>query len=140
MPLWTVVNPDLSEASDDVFAPASYPSTSSRQKQCLDAPLGPSPKPHTWRLLLPFYEPEDANKNTAWFSSPGVWSTYVLILLMTWLFVQAAAGFDPMTALVVVNATHFVVGAFRNAQGPSLPSYRRWFRNTGLAFFCSLLV
>lgn len=62
-----------------------------------------------WPLVLPFEEPEDVNKNTSWFSSPGVWSAYVLIVFLVWMLLQAALGCSGATAWVAVNALHFVV-------------------------------
>lgn len=62
-----------------------------------------------WPLVLSFEEPEDVNKNTAWFSSPGVWSTYVLVVLLVWLLLQAALGCSVASAWAAVNVLHFVV-------------------------------
>ncbi|CAL9165080.1 hypothetical protein C4D60_Mb09t00850 [Musa balbisiana] len=53
--------------------------------------------------------PMDMNKNTEWFLYPGVWTIYVLILLLSWLLVLSVFGCTPGMAWTLVNLFHFAV-------------------------------
>ncbi|RZR95513.1 hypothetical protein BHM03_00024364 [Ensete ventricosum] len=54
--------------------------------------------------------PMDMNRNTEWFLYPGVWTIYVLILLLSWLLVFSVFGCTPGIAWTLVNLFHFAVG------------------------------
>ncbi|XVF33132.1 hypothetical protein REPUB_Repub17cG0141900 [Reevesia pubescens] len=51
----------------------------------------------------------DLNRNTEWFTYPGVWTTYILILFFSWLLVLSIFGCSPGMAWTVVNLSHFLV-------------------------------
>jgi len=53
--------------------------------------------------------PPDVNKNTSWFQYPGVWTTYILIIFISWLLILSVFGCDAGTAWTVVNLAHFAV-------------------------------
>ncbi|KAL0296390.1 UNVERIFIED_CONTAM: hypothetical protein Sradi_6691100 [Sesamum radiatum] len=53
--------------------------------------------------------PTDLNRNTEWFTYPGVWTTYILILFFSWLVVLSVFGCSPGIAWTVVHLSHFVV-------------------------------
>eukprot|EP01018_Ginkgo_biloba_P012479 Gb_20127 [translate_table: standard] len=60
------------------------------------------------KLYVQAVPPPDLNKNTSWFMYPGVWTTYILILFFSWLFVLAIFGCTPGTAWTTVNLCHFL--------------------------------
>eukprot|EP00262_Sarcandra_glabra_P006704 TRINITY_DN1919_c0_g1_i1.p1 TRINITY_DN1919_c0_g1~~TRINITY_DN1919_c0_g1_i1.p1 ORF type:complete len:170 (+),score=4.01 TRINITY_DN1919_c0_g1_i1:14-523(+) len=51
----------------------------------------------------------DLNKNTEWFTYPGVWTTYILIIFFSWIFVFSLFGCTPGKAWTIVNLSHFFV-------------------------------
>ncbi|KAK8709311.1 hypothetical protein V6N13_060331 [Hibiscus sabdariffa] len=51
----------------------------------------------------------DLNKNTEWFTYPGVWSIYILIVFFSWLIVLSLLGTSPGTAWTIVHLSHFFV-------------------------------
>jgi hypothetical protein len=51
----------------------------------------------------------DVNKNTSWFQYPGVWITYILIILISWLLILSVLRCDAGTAWTIVNLGHFAV-------------------------------
>ncbi|XWS50136.1 hypothetical protein CRYUN_Cryun12cG0062800 [Craigia yunnanensis] len=51
----------------------------------------------------------DLNKNTEWFTYPGVWTTYMLIVFFSWLIVLSLFGSSPGTACTIVHLSHFFV-------------------------------
>lgn len=53
--------------------------------------------------------PADLNRNTEWFTYPGVWTTYILILFFAWLIVLSVFGCSPGMAWTIVNLAHFLV-------------------------------
>ncbi|GFS44448.1 ORMDL family protein [Actinidia rufa] len=53
--------------------------------------------------------PTDLNRNTEWFTYPGVWSTYILILFFSWLVVLSVFGCSPGMAWTIVHLSHFLV-------------------------------
>lgn len=53
--------------------------------------------------------PPDLNKNTEWFTYPGVWTTYILILFFSWLVVLSVLNCSPGIAWTVVHLTHAFV-------------------------------
>ncbi|XP_044486531.1 ORM1-like protein 2 [Mangifera indica] len=53
--------------------------------------------------------PTDLNKNTEWFTYPGVWSTYILILFFSWLIVLSLFHCTPGMAWTIVHLFHFLV-------------------------------
>nr|POE88502.1 uncharacterized protein CFP56_53788 [Quercus suber] len=53
--------------------------------------------------------PVDLNRNTEWFTYPGVWTTYILILFFAWLLVLSIFGCSPGMAWTIVNLAHFAV-------------------------------
>lgn len=56
--------------------------------------------------------PTDLNKNTEWFTYPGVWSTYILILFFSWLIVLSLFHCTPGMAWTIVHLFHFLVSFF----------------------------
>ena len=42
--------------------------------------------------------PPDLNKNTEWFHYPGVWSSYILLVFIGWLFVLSPPFFVDLTS------------------------------------------
>ncbi|EFJ31295.1 hypothetical protein SELMODRAFT_81257 [Selaginella moellendorffii] len=53
--------------------------------------------------------PADLNKNTEWFQYPGIWTTYILIIFLSWLLVLSLLGCSVGTAWTIVNLVHFGV-------------------------------
>lgn len=51
----------------------------------------------------------DLNKNTEWFTYPGVWTTYMSILFFSWIVVLSFFACSPGTAWTVVHLWHFLV-------------------------------
>ncbi|KAL8170712.1 hypothetical protein V2J09_022516, partial [Rumex salicifolius] len=51
----------------------------------------------------------ELNKNTEWFSYPGVWTTYILLLFVPWLLLVSLLGCTPGIAWTVVHLLHFFV-------------------------------
>ncbi|KAJ6861729.1 hypothetical protein NC651_037715 [Populus alba x Populus x berolinensis] len=49
----------------------------------------------------------DVNRNTEWFTYPGVWTTYMLIVFMSWLLVLSIFGCSPGMAWTIVHFCHF---------------------------------
>ncbi|KAJ6960777.1 hypothetical protein NC653_038714 [Populus alba x Populus x berolinensis] len=60
----------------------------------------------------------DVNRNTEWFTYPGVWTTYMLIVFMSWLLVLSIFGCSPGMAWTIVHFCHF-------AQNEGLGNYFR---------------
>jgi hypothetical protein len=60
-------------------------------------------------LYVKVVPPPDTNKNTSWFQYPGIWTTYILIILFSWLAIVSAFQCQPGTAWTVVNLVHFAV-------------------------------
>ncbi|KAI8572828.1 hypothetical protein RHMOL_Rhmol01G0230600 [Rhododendron molle] len=57
-------------------------------------------------------QPTDLNRNTEWFTYPGVWTTYILILFFSWLLVLSIFGCSPGMAWTIVNLSHFAAVGF----------------------------
>nr|GLL49182.1 ORM1-like protein 2 [Ipomoea trifida] len=53
--------------------------------------------------------PTDLNRNTEWFTYPGVWSTYIFILLFSWLIVSSFTGCSLGIAWTIVHLSHCIV-------------------------------
>lgn len=51
----------------------------------------------------------DLNRNTEWFTYPGVWTIYIFILLFSWLVVLSVFGSSYGMAWTIVNLSHFIV-------------------------------
>ncbi|KAH0705477.1 hypothetical protein KY290_012127 [Solanum tuberosum] len=51
----------------------------------------------------------DLNRNTEWFTYPGVWTIYIFILLFSWLVVLSVFGSSSGMAWTIVNLAHFLV-------------------------------
>ncbi|KAB1215517.1 hypothetical protein CJ030_MR4G009028 [Morella rubra] len=51
----------------------------------------------------------DLNRNTEWFTYPGVWTTYILILFFSWLIVLSIFNCSPGKAWTIVHLAHFLV-------------------------------
>lgn len=51
----------------------------------------------------------DLNRNTEWFTYPGVWTTYILILFFSWLVVLSVFGCSPGKAWTIIHLSHFIV-------------------------------
>ncbi|KAF6136195.1 hypothetical protein GIB67_001604 [Kingdonia uniflora] len=51
----------------------------------------------------------DVNKNTEWFTYPGVWTTYIMIVFFAWIMVLSVFGCNPGMAWTIVNLGHFAV-------------------------------
>lgn len=60
-------------------------------------------------LYVKVIPPPDTNKNTSWFQYPGIWTTYILILLFSWLAIVSVFRCEAGTAWTVVNLVHFAV-------------------------------
>ncbi|KAJ9681118.1 hypothetical protein PVL29_020150 [Vitis rotundifolia] len=60
-------------------------------------------------LYVKAVPPADLNRNTEWFTYPGVWTTYILILFFSWLLVLSIFGCSPGMAWTIVNLSHFLV-------------------------------
>ncbi|KAF5938512.1 hypothetical protein HYC85_022771 [Camellia sinensis] len=46
-------------------------------------------------LYVKAVPPTDLNRNTEWFTYPGVWTIYILILFFSWLVVHSVFGCSP---------------------------------------------
>ncbi|KAF2313499.1 hypothetical protein GH714_011270 [Hevea brasiliensis] len=53
--------------------------------------------------------PTDLNRNTEWFTYPGVWTTYMLMVFMSWLIVLSLFGCSPGMAWTIVHLAHFLI-------------------------------
>ncbi|KAL6982127.1 hypothetical protein U1Q18_023743 [Sarracenia purpurea var. burkii] len=51
----------------------------------------------------------DLNRNTEWFTYPGVWTTYILIIFFSWFLVLSIFRCTPGMAWTIVSLAHFVV-------------------------------
>ncbi|KAG6791558.1 hypothetical protein NC651_000935 [Populus alba x Populus x berolinensis] len=51
----------------------------------------------------------DVNRNTEWFTYPGVWTTYMLIVFMSLLLVLSIFGCSAGMAWTIVHLCHFAV-------------------------------
>ncbi|XP_010553573.1 PREDICTED: ORM1-like protein 2 isoform X1 [Tarenaya hassleriana] len=51
----------------------------------------------------------DVNRNTEWFTYPGVWTTYISILFFSWLIFLSVFGCSPGMAWTIVHLAHFIV-------------------------------
>ncbi|CAL5356341.1 unnamed protein product [Camellia sinensis] len=60
-------------------------------------------------LYVKAVPPTDLNRNTEWFTYPGVWTTYILILFFSWLVVHSVFGCSPGMAWTIVHLCHFLV-------------------------------
>ncbi|VAH35105.1 unnamed protein product [Triticum turgidum subsp. durum] len=47
------------------------------------------------KLYVQAVPPPDLNKNTEWFMYPGVWTTYIFILFVSWLLILSIFGCTP---------------------------------------------
>uniref|UniRef100_A0A453CLY6 ORM1-like protein 3 n=1 Tax=Aegilops tauschii subsp. strangulata TaxID=200361 RepID=A0A453CLY6_AEGTS len=63
------------------------------------------------KLYVQAVPPPDLNKNTEWFMYPGVWTTYIFILFVSWLLILSIFGCTPGMAWTLVNLGHFAVPA-----------------------------
>ncbi|KAG5036839.1 hypothetical protein JHK86_017679 [Glycine max] len=61
------------------------------------------------KLYVKAVPPADLNRNTEWFTYPGVWTTYILILFFSWILVLSVFGCSPGIAWTIVNLAHFAV-------------------------------
>ncbi|GMN31390.1 hypothetical protein TIFTF001_003226 [Ficus carica] len=52
--------------------------------------------------------PTDLNRNTEWFTYPGVWTSYILILFFSWLIVLSLFGCSSGMAWTIVHLSHFL--------------------------------
>lgn len=60
-------------------------------------------------LYVKAVPPTDLNRNTEWFTYPGVWTTYILILFFSWLMVLSVFGCSPGIAWSVVHFSHSLI-------------------------------
>ncbi|KAJ0430457.1 putative ORMDL family protein [Helianthus annuus] len=51
----------------------------------------------------------DLNRNTDWFTYPGVWTTYIFIIFFSWLLILSVSGCTPGMAWTIVHFSHFLV-------------------------------
>ncbi|KAJ0633757.1 putative ORMDL family protein [Helianthus annuus] len=51
----------------------------------------------------------DLNRNTDWFTYPGVWTTYIFIIFFSWLLILSISGCTPGMAWTIVHFSHFLV-------------------------------
>ncbi|KAJ0526131.1 putative ORMDL family protein [Helianthus annuus] len=51
----------------------------------------------------------DLNRNTNWFTYPGVWTTYIFIIFFSWLLILSVSGCTPGMAWTNVHFSHFLV-------------------------------
>ncbi|KAG6427222.1 hypothetical protein SASPL_111464 [Salvia splendens] len=61
------------------------------------------------KLYVQMTPPADLNRNTEWFTYPGVWTTYILILFFSWLVVLSVTNCTPGMAWTIVNVCHFLL-------------------------------
>ncbi|KAJ7567770.1 hypothetical protein O6H91_01G006500 [Diphasiastrum complanatum] len=60
-------------------------------------------------LYVKVVPPPDLNKNTSWLELPGIWTTYILILFISWLLILSVFGCSAGVAWTAVNLIHFAV-------------------------------
>ncbi|KZV57686.1 putative phytol kinase 3, chloroplastic-like [Dorcoceras hygrometricum] len=60
-------------------------------------------------LYVNWVPPPDMNRNTEWFTYPGVWTSYILILFFFWLLFLSIFNCTAGIAWTIVNLGHFVV-------------------------------
>ncbi|GER36616.1 ORMDL family protein, partial [Striga asiatica] len=68
------------------------------------------------KLYVKMEPPADLNRNTEWFTYPGVWTTYILILFFSWLIVLSLTNCTPGMAWTIVNLSHFLLVWLRPIQ------------------------
>ncbi|VAH35107.1 unnamed protein product [Triticum turgidum subsp. durum] len=59
------------------------------------------------KLYVQAVPPPDLNKNTEWFMYPGVWTTYIFILFVSWLLILSIFGCTP--GRINHNLPHFQI-------------------------------
>ena len=64
------------------------------------------------KMYVKAVRPTDLNRNTEWFTYPGVWTTYILILFFSWLIVLSVLNCSPGLAWTIVHLSHFLVLSF----------------------------
>ena len=89
-------------------------------------------------LYVKVVPPPDTNKNTSWFQYPGIWTTYILIILFSWIAIVSAFQCQPGTAWTVVNLVHFAVRRFLCSLHLCASACEHCF-GSGLHFVSSLL-
>jgi len=60
-------------------------------------------------MYVKAHRPTDLNRNTEWFTYPGVWTTYILILFFSWLIVLSVLNCSSGLAWTIVHLSHFLV-------------------------------
>ncbi|XP_073039095.1 uncharacterized protein [Primulina eburnea] len=60
-------------------------------------------------LYVKWAPPPDMNRNTEWFTYPGVWTSYILILFFFWFLFFSIFNCTPGIAWTIVNLGHFIV-------------------------------
>ncbi|GAB4857645.1 hypothetical protein Ancab_015551 [Ancistrocladus abbreviatus] len=73
----------------------------------------------------------DLNKNTEWFTYPGVWTTYILILFFSWLIVLSLLGCSSGMAWTIVHLFHFF---FRSLWTAEIVTYHFFHWKKGTPF------
>ncbi|MCO5600342.1 hypothetical protein L7F22_054453 [Adiantum nelumboides] len=58
-------------------------------------------------LYVKTVPPPDLNKNTSWFQYPGVWTSYLLLILFGWLVALSVFGCSAGSAWSIVHLLHF---------------------------------
>ena len=108
MPLYRITSvPDELDASSDAIACEESP-RKTPVKRLRFSPTN-SPSKAFSPFLIPTSVSADFNKNTEWFSYPGIWTMYFLILLLVWLVALSVLGCTVAHAWIFVNTLHFFV-------------------------------
>jgi hypothetical protein len=72
-----------------------------------------SPKGQEYSPKGPFVfnadPPADTNKNTSWLQYPGIWTSYVLIIVFVWMLFVSLGGLASGVAWSYVHLLHFAI-------------------------------
>lgn len=114
MPLYKIASvPEELDASSDALAGEESPKRSTPvMHRVRSSPSNSPSKSFTSPFLVPVAHSPDINKNTEWFSYPGIWTMYCLILFLVWLLPLSILGSTASHAWIFLNAIHFFVSAW----------------------------
>jgi hypothetical protein len=69
-----------------------------------------------------YRQPADTNMNTQWMDFPGIWTTYIMIIVIVFLLFSAC-GLNLGAAWTAVHLSHFLVSTVPIVSFPSLSKF-----------------
>lgn len=110
MPFYKIASvPDELDASTDAIACDESPKKTPVKQRLRFSPNNSPSKSFSSPFLVPTSVSADINKNTEWFSYPGIWTMYFLILLLVWLLALSVFRCSVSQAWMFLNTVHSVV-------------------------------